>query len=236
MCFFLRIAFILFLLVFHACGEKSSTAPGDTPAAGATDPSASGNQKPEGKARGTILFYGNSLSAAYGLDDPDDGFVGLIRERVDSLGLPYRVVNAGLSGETTKGGLERIDWILQQNDIDIFVLELGGNDALRGIDPSTSYQNLQSIVGKVKDRFPSAWIILAGMEAPPNMGSRYTTQFRQIYKRLAAEQDLTLMPFLLEDVGGIPELNLADGIHPNAEGHRIIAENLWAILASKIEQ
>ena len=175
-----------------------------------------------------ILFFGNSLTAAYRID-PSKGFVALIQKRIDSLGLNYKTVNAGLSGETTAGGKERIDWLLRQ-PLAIFVLELGGNDGLRGIDPASSYQNLQSIIDKVKAKYPATKIILAGMEAPPNMGQAFTSEFRNIYPRLAKKNELILIPFLLENVAGIPSLNLPDGIHPNIAGQRIVTENLWAVL------
>jgi acyl-CoA thioesterase-1 len=175
-----------------------------------------------------IVFFGNSLTAAYGLE-PEQGFPALIQAKIDSLGLAYNVINAGLSGETTAGGNERIDWILQQ-PVDVFVLELGGNDGLRGINPDATYANLQSIINKVKTKYPKAHIILAGMEAPPNMGADFTKAFRQVFPKLAKENRLPLVPFLLDGVGGHPELNLPDGIHPNAEGQYIVADNIWKVL------
>ena len=177
----------------------------------------------------TILFFGNSLTAAYGLE-PAQGFVGLIEKRLDSLNLNYRVINAGLSGETTAGGNDRIDWILEHNPIDIFILELGGNDGLRGINVKQSFSNLHSIVKKVITKYPKARIIIAGMEAPPNMGQRFTTEFRAMFPKLAKEYNASLIPFLLEGVGGNPELNLPDGIHPNVKGHKIVTENIWKVL------
>ncbi|MEM0994894.1 MAG: arylesterase [Bacteroidota bacterium] len=176
-----------------------------------------------------IVFFGNSLSAAYGLDNTQQGFVGRIAQRIDSLGLNYKVVNAGLSGETTGGGLGRINWILD-DPVDIFVLELGGNDALRGIDPATAKGNLQAIIEQVKTAYPDAKILLAGMQAPKNLGNTYTDQFAAIYPALAAENDIALIPFLLENVAAQSDLNLADGIHPNVAGHQIVAENVWNVL------
>jgi acyl-CoA thioesterase I len=173
-----------------------------------------------------IIFFGNSLTAGYGLPVVSSGFVGLIQKRIDSLGLPYKCVNAGLSGETTAGGAARVDWILQQK-VDVFVLELGGNDALRGIDPKISIQNLQTILDKVKAKHPKAQIILAGMQAPRNMGTAYTDAFQAIYPKLAEQNKISLIPFILEGVGGIPSLNQGDGIHPNEAGNKIILENLW---------
>ena len=179
--------------------------------------------------RKRILFFGDSLTAAHGID-PKDGYTSLLEQRVDSLGLPYQLINAGSSGETTKGGLERIDWVLSQNNIDIFLLELGGNDALRGLDLDDSKKNLEGIIQKVKAKFPDVKIVLAGMEAPPNMGEAYTSKFRNIYKELSQKYHTALIPFLLKDVGGEASLNLPDGIHPNKEGQKIVAQNVWEVL------
>ena len=176
----------------------------------------------------TILFFGDSITAGYGLD-PEQAFPARIQERADSLGLPVETVNAGVSGETTAGGLRRVDWILQR-PFDIFVLGLGGNDGLRGLDPGHTRENLQKIMDKVRENRPGVKIVLAGMEAPPNMGDDYTRQFRKVFQDLADANDVVFMPFLLEDVAGIPERNMSDGIHPTAEGHRIIAGNVWKVL------
>jgi len=173
-----------------------------------------------------IVFFGNSLTAAYGLDDPSKGFAGLIQKRIDSLGLNYKVVNAGVSGETTSGGNSRIDWLLKQ-PLDIFVLELGGNDGLRGIPVSETKKNLQEILDKVKAKYPDAKRVLAGMQIPPNIGQKYAREFKEVYADLAKKNDVTLIPFLLEGVGGETKLNQADGIHPTEEGHKILAENVW---------
>ena len=173
----------------------------------------------------TIVFYGNSLTAGYGVS-PSEAFPAIIQKKIDSLGLPYNVINAGVSGETSSGGKTRIDWILRES-IDIFILELGANDGLRGTPLSETKKNLQDIIDKVKAKYPGSKLIFAGMEIPPNMGQAYTTEFRNIYTDLAAKNKMTLIPFLLEGVGGEPELNQADGIHPTAEGHLIVAENVW---------
>jgi acyl-CoA thioesterase-1 len=176
----------------------------------------------------SIVFFGNSLTAGYGLS-PEQAFPALIQKKIDSLGLPYQVVNAGVSGETSSGGKTRIDWILQQ-PMDIFVLELGANDGLRGTPLSETKKNLQDIIDRVKAKYPDTKLVFAGMEIPPNMGQAYTTEFRNIYTDLAAKNEMTLIPFLLEGVGGEPELNQGDGIHPNEEGSRIVAENVWSVL------
>ena len=177
----------------------------------------------------TIVFFGNSLTAGYGLDDPSQGFAGLIQKRIDSLGIAYKVINAGVSGETTAGGNSRIDWLLKQH-LDVFVLELGGNDGLRGIPVSETKKNLQAILDKVKAKYPDAKLVLAGMQIPPNMGKQYANDFKAVYKEIADKNDIKLIPFLLQGVGGESKLNQADGIHPTAEGHRILAENVWIMI------
>jgi acyl-CoA thioesterase-1 len=175
-----------------------------------------------------ILFFGNSLTAGYGIDQ-EDAFAGLTKQRIDSLGLDYKVINGGLSGETTAGGLSRLDWFLEVKP-EIFILELGGNDGLRGIALTETKSNLLAIVDKVRAKFPETTIILAGMQIPPNMGQEYSTEFKEIYPAVAKEKNVTLIPFLLENVGGIPELNLPDGIHPTEEGHQIVFETIWPYL------
>jgi acyl-CoA thioesterase I len=176
----------------------------------------------------TIVFYGNSLTAGYGVD-PSESFPSIVQDKIDSLQLPYKVINAGVSGETTAGGKSRIDWILRQ-PVNIFVLELGGNDGLRGIPIAETSKNLQAIIDRVREKYPEAKIILAGMQVPPNMGRNYATQFRVVFEQLAAKNNVELIPFLLENVGGIASLNQADGIHPNPQGARIVAENVWKVL------
>ncbi len=176
-----------------------------------------------------ILFFGDSLTAGYGLST-EEAFPALIEKQLNKDAKKVKVVNAGLSGETSAGGLSRIDWILKQ-PVDIFVLELGANDGLRGLPVDQTRKNLQEIILKVKAKNPNVKIVLAGMMVPPNMGNNYTESFRKIYPELAKENNATLINFLLEDVAGIEKLNLADGIHPNVEGHKIIANNLSKVFA-----
>jgi acyl-CoA thioesterase-1 len=176
----------------------------------------------------TMLFFGDSLTAGYGLD-PDEAFPALIQRKLDDSGRAWRVVNAGLSGETTAGGLRRLDWILRQ-PVDIFVIELGGNDGLRGIDPQNSRSNLEAMIKRIRERYPDVKVVLAGMQMPTNMGPEYTREFAAMYPDLAQKYPITLIPFLLEGVGGVPSLNLPDGIHPTAEGHKIVAETVWRAL------
>ncbi|MDB5249280.1 MAG: family lipase [Segetibacter sp.] len=176
----------------------------------------------------TILFFGDSLTAGYGLH-PAQSFPSLIQRKIDSMGLPYKGVNAGVSGETTAGGNYRIDTFLHQ-PIDVFVLELGINDGLRGIGVSETRKNLQSIIDKVKARYPKAKLVLAGMQVPPYLGQSYADHFRGMFPDLAKKNNMALIPFLLEGVGGIRALNLPDGAHPSAEGQKIVADNVWAVL------
>ncbi len=175
-----------------------------------------------------MLFLGNSLTAGLGVD-PGDAYPARIQSRIDSAGLPFRVVNAGLSGETTSGGLRRIEWLLER-EIHILVLALGANDALRGVPPDSMRRNLQAIIDRTRDRYPYSGIVIAGMQAPPNLGQTYTRAFREVFPALARANDAALIPFLLEGVAAEPELNQSDGIHPTAEGHEIMAETVWGVL------
>lgn len=216
-------AWCLLVLGLLGCGSnenKEKQDAGKAPVKGAP-----ASAKPSMK---TILFFGNSLTAGYGLD-PSEAFPALIQQKIDSLGLPYKVVNAGNSGETSAGGKNRIDWLLRQKP-DVFVLELGANDGLRGIPVKETRKNLQAIIDKVKGRYPDTRLVLLGMEMPPSMGQQYAAEFRQIFRELAAENQMAFVPFLLEGVGGVRQLNLSDGIHPTAQGHKILAQNVWEVL------
>ena len=175
-----------------------------------------------------IVFYGDSLTAGYGLD-PEVAFPALVEKALLDKGKEIKVVNAGLSGETSAGGLTRIDWVLRQR-VDIFVLELGANDGLRGLPVEQTEKNLQAIIDKVKAKNPDVRIVIAGMMIPPNMGPDYARSFQKVFPRLAARNDAILIPFLLEDVAGDKNLNQADGIHPNIEGHKIVAKNVLDVL------
>ncbi len=172
-----------------------------------------------------ILFFGDSITAGYGIDI-QEAFPALIQDRIDSLGLNYEVINGGLSGETSAGGLRRIDWVLQR-PVDIMVLELGGNDGLRGIDLRSTRENLQQIINKARAKNPDMEIILVGMQVPPNLGIEYTRQFSDLYPELAKENDLPLVPLSIDEVSKDPEMMQADGIHPTEKGHRLVAELVW---------
>jgi acyl-CoA thioesterase I len=221
---------LLAFLFCLSCQDNNKTAaPSSNSDIAVETPATAATVHKTAKAKKTILFFGNSLTAGLGVD-PRDAFVGLIGKKLESLEMPYEVVNSGVSGETTAGGLGRIDWILEQYQPSVFVLELGGNDALRGVDPTASKQNLQGIIDAVRKKYPDIPIVLSGMEAPPNMGESFRNAFRQMYRDLAQKNNLKLIPFLLEGVGGVPELNQKDGIHPTEEGHQLVAEVIWKTL------
>jgi acyl-CoA thioesterase-1 len=181
----------------------------------------------------TLICFGDSLTAGYGLESPaTDAYPARLQAKLDALppsSPRWRVVNAGLSGETTAGGARRIDWVLRR-PVDIFLLALGGNDGLRGIDPAVSQRNLQSIIDRVRDRYPAAKIIVAGMMMPPSMGQDYARAFAAVYPALAQKNQAALLPFLLDGVGGQPALNQGDAIHPNPAGHALVAETVWRTL------
>jgi acyl-CoA thioesterase I len=181
-----------------------------------------------------LLVLGDSIAAGYGLE-ADQAFPALLQEKIDEAGLHYRVINGGLSGDTTAGGLRRIDWLLKQK-IDLLLVELGGNDGLRGITPEETRKNLLGILTKAKEKYPKLKIVVAGMQMPANMGEDYTKKYRDVFPSVAKETGATLIPFLLEGVAGQVELNQPDRIHPNPEGHKIVAGTVWKILKPILEQ
>jgi acyl-CoA thioesterase-1 len=192
------------------------------------------DQDQESDDSGVILFFGTSLTAGMGLD-PNEAYPGVIQNKLDSLDFSYQVVNAGLSGETTASGRNRIGWVLNQ-EVDIFVLELGANDGLRGVPLDETRKNLQAIIDTIRSKNPETKIILAGMQIPPNLGQEYTSEFRNIFPELAKKNKIRLIPFLLENVAGNPELNQQDGIHPTAKGQKILAENVWEVLEPELKK
>jgi len=219
------IAVSLVLLAAACAGDGSSAVEGtgaDAQMLVATSP-----EVPEG--RPVVVFLGTSLTAGLGLERDDDTYVARVAELADSAGTPIRAVNAGVSGETSAGGLRRLDWVLRE-PLDVLVIELGANDGLRGLDPFQLADNLTRIARRTRTRYPKARIVIAGMEAPPNLGPLYVDAFREIFTSIAAGEDALLIPFLLEGVAAVPELNQRDGIHPTPEGHRILAQNAWKVL------
>lgn len=177
---------------------------------------------------GTILFLGDSLTAGLGVGE-EQAYPALIEKKIREKNLPFEVINAGISGDTTAGGLARLNWVLQQK-IDVLVLALGANDGLRGLPITQTKANLQAIIDRVEAKNPQVKIVIAGMQIPPNMGGDYTVKFRQVFADLARENHAALIPFLLEGVGGHEDLNQADQIHPTAAGHQVVAENVWRVL------
>jgi len=175
-----------------------------------------------------ILFFGNSITAGYGIE-PEYRFSNRIDDRLDSLGYNYQVINAGVSGETTATGNSRINWVLKQVP-EVFVLELGANDGLRGIAVAETKKNLKLIINKVKEANPAVKILLAGMEVPPSMGEDYAGEFRKIFPEISQSEKIGLIPFILDKVAGEPELNIEDGIHPTKIGHGIVTETVWEYL------
>ena len=220
----LMFCYFLLITLSFSCGESPNKK--EENSSKEIDATEIKNQKTADKK--VILFFGTSLTAGMGLD-PNEAFPAVIQEKIDSLSLPYEVVNAGLSGETTAGGKNRINWVLNQK-VDVFVLELGANDGLRGVPLTETKSNLQAIIDVVKEKNPDTKIVLVGMEIPPNMGEAYTSEFRNIFPYLAKKNKLELVPFLLQNVGGVKELNQQDGIHPTAEGQKILANNVWKVL------
>lgn len=214
-----------------ACGG-SETKPADTttvPVESTTVPTTAAT---DGRVR--VLFVGTSLTAGLGID-PDSAYPAVIQQIADSNGLRVQIVNAGLSGETSAGALRRVDWLLRER-ADVVVLETGANDGLRGLEPDTTQANLVAIIAKVRAANPEARILLAQMEAPPNLGPQYTRRFRDVFLNVARDEAVILIPFFLDGVAGVPAMNQSDGIHPTEEGARIAARNMWRTLAPVLRE
>jgi acyl-CoA thioesterase-1 len=176
----------------------------------------------------TVLFLGDSITAGYGVD-PSQAYPAIIQNKIDAKGWPFRVINAGQSGDTSAGGLNRLEWLLK-NRIDVLVLELGANDGLRGLPVENTRKNLQAIIDRTRERYPQVKIIIAGMKLPPNWGEDYSRRFERMFAELAKKNKTALVSFVLEGVGGVRNLNLQDSIHPTAEGHKLVAANVWKVL------
>jgi acyl-CoA thioesterase-1 len=208
----------------------------ETPPAAAAQPAPAPAPKPADNPDDTghpkIVFLGDSLSAGYGLLELQ-AYPALIQDKLKEDGYEWDVVNAGISGDTSASGLQRVDWALSQGDVRILVLELGANDGLRGLPIAEMKKNLAAIIERAREK--RITVLLAGMEAPPNFGPEYTVAFRQVYRDLAREYNVKLLPFLLDKVAGQPGLNQADGIHPNVEGSRIVADTVWNVLRPLVD-
>jgi len=234
----LRLCLVAGLAGTVACGSdgrtESARNPGETKnntsiAKQAGETLTAGTTSSPGAVRNpVVLFFGTSLTAGLGLD-PDQAFPALIEKKAAAEGLPIKVVNAGLSGETTAGAARRIEWVLR-TPADLVVVEAGANDALRGLSPDAARANLEQLISAVRKKQPSAKIVLVQMEAPPNLGPAYGRSFRAIYAEIGKKENIPLLPFPLTDVAGIPRLNQPDGMHPNVAGERIVADNVWRAL------
>jgi acyl-CoA thioesterase-1 len=219
-----------------AARAKASTASGRDSVRGGTGVVAAGRASSGGGARAqhTVLFIGTSLTAGLGLN-PDSAYPQLIEQKIEAEHLPFDVVNAGVSGETTAGLLRRLDWLMRGN-FDVVLVESGANDGLRGTPVATVKENLRAILTRIRTAHPSARVLLVQMEAPPNMGPQYTGAFHALYGDVARQTGVTLIPFLLQGVAGDRSLNQADGIHPNQTGEHIVADNVWKSLKPVLEQ
>ncbi len=231
---------LLASIALAACTAASDSdpatdgAPSDSARADSTVVVASGPRVPSEKGP-RVVFLGTSLTAGLGLDDPARSWVGQLDALADSAGAPIEAVNAGVSGDTSAGGVRRLDWLLRE-PLDVLVVELGANDGLRGHDPEALRHNLTEIIQRTRARYPDAGILLAGMEAPPNLGERYTSAFREVFPEVARAEGVDLVPFLLEGVAGVAELNQDDRIHPTSRGHRIMAETVWPYLEPLVRE
>ena len=216
----------LVCLLASACGRG---APAQAPPAAQTPSEAA---SPDDSGYPKIVVLGDSLTAGLGLRE-SEAYPALLQQNLDREGYKWDVVNAGISGDTSAGGLQRLDWALNQGDVRILIVELGANDGLRGLPVTEMKKNLAAIIERAQDK--GMMVLLAGMEAPPNFGPEYTAAFRKAYRDLAAEYKVTLLPFLLDKVAGISDLNQGDGIHPNLAGERIVAENVWTVLKPMVD-
>jgi acyl-CoA thioesterase-1 len=214
-----------------ACGGRDAprdTATSTKPSSPADSPVVADSATPPIDGRRTVLFLGTSLTAGLGLD-PDSAYPQLIQRKIDASSLPYQVVNAGVSGETSAGLLRRLDWVLRR-EAEVIVVETGANDGLRGLPVTATRATIANVLARIRRDRPNAKILLVQMEAPPNLGQEYTSTFHAMFAELAREHGATLLPFLLEGVAGEPRLNQNDGIHPNNAGEKIVAENVWRVL------
>jgi acyl-CoA thioesterase-1 len=213
-----------------ACGRGDASKPAAATPAPANPEAAAAADAGTGVPK--IVVLGDSLTAGLGLD-PSRTYPAVLQDKLKAAGYKWDVVNAGVSGDTSAAGLARADWALDQGHVRILILELGANDGLRGLPPAEMKKNLGAIIERAQDK--GIAVLLAGMEAPPNFGPEYTVSFRQVYRDLARQYKVTLMPFLLDEVAGVASLNQADGIHPNVEGARIVAEHVWAVLKPMVD-
>lgn len=221
----------LSLALVTACGDSSKKPAADAQVPMQSTPAAAAEATP---ARKRVLFVGTSLTAGLGLD-PDSAYPAVLQQLADSNNLRVTMVNAGLSGETSAGALRRVEWLLQE-PADVVVIETGANDGLRGLDPDSTKANLVGIIRAVRAHNPDVRILLAQMEAPPNLGPRYTRAFHDVFLNVARDEAVTLIPFFLDGIAGVPEMNQPDGIHPTEEGARRAARNMWRTLSPLLRE
>jgi acyl-CoA thioesterase I len=214
-------------VVRSAPSEVSSRAPTLPPVEAAASPAIASSDR--GSDDAVILFLGTSLTEGYGLPDPAEAYPGLIQEQIERTNLPFRVVNAGVAGETSAGGLARLAWVLRQKPR-ILVVELGANDGLRGLPVEAMEENLRAVVRESRERVPGIEVVLLEMEAPPNLGPAYTRAFREVYRSVSRAEGTALVPFFLDGIAGVRHMNQADGIHPTSEGHARMADRVWDTL------
>ena len=214
-----------------AC-SRSTPQPATTEGAPAAPKAPVAPRSPDDTGRPKIVVLGDSLTAGYGLLE-QQAFPAILQERLNEEGYGWEVVNAGISGDTSAAGLQRLDWAMGQGDVRILILELGANDGLRGLPIAEMKKNLAAIIEHAQGQGIS--VLLAGMEAPPNFGAEYTVSFRQVFRDLAKQYKVTLLPFLLDKVAGVAALNQSDGIHPNVEGARIVADTVWNVLKPMVD-
>jgi acyl-CoA thioesterase I len=221
-------------LALTACTPPDAPSAGTDASSDGAPPAAPATDRTDESARPVVVFFGTSLTAGLGLPSEDDTYVARATELAREAGVPITPVNAGVSGETSAAGLRRIDWILQR-PLDVLVLELGANDGLRGLPIGQLRENLIEIIRRTREHHPEAEVVLLAMEAPPNLGERYTEAFRQVFPDVAEQEGALLVPFILDGIAGIPEMNQADRIHPTAQGHRRMAENLMPAFLKAVE-
>lgn len=230
------VRYVMFLVLVLGCGgEQAASRSGGQAASESLAVAIESSHAPDSLAarppdrlaapRPRIVFLGTSLTAGYGLE-PDAAYPAIIQAKLDSVGLNYQVMNAGVSGETSAGSLKKLDWILR-DPVSVLVIETGANDGLRGQDPDSLRHNLEAIIDRARAQQPPPRILLVGMEALPNLGATYRRRFTEVYPQVARERNVPLIPFLLVGVAGVDSLNQADGIHPTVEGQRIVAGTVW---------
>jgi acyl-CoA thioesterase I len=231
------LATVLLVLVLSACAGDGSGDHAPAPSAPAEPAARTAEADPDADSVITILYLGDSLTAGYGLaGGPDDAYPALIQARLDSLGIPARTINAGISGDTSAGGRGRVGWYLNRHRVDVLVLALGANDGLRGLPAEALRDNLETIIDRARESNPNIRVVLAGMMVPPSMGSEYFAEVSRVFSDVAREKRTALVPFLLQDVAGVRAMNLPDGVHPNAAGQRRMAETVWQTLRPVVEE